>query len=329
VSHARAPITTQSVAACLALVVALTLLAGCGDDDRSTDAPAPAEAGPPSPQPQPEPTTPPPAAETPAPAAPPPPPATLPLSWTAAGAFIWHETDVDPGLLGRQLRENGFGWAVVFLHDGLVEDPVEADWVRRFREASGLPVGGWGVLRTEPEAEVQLAHGLLAMYGLDFYVADAEAEYEYSGPDGFDPGRFGRSQRFVTTFRSLRPDFPAALSSYCRPDRHDLDWKAWAAAGFAFMPQAYVNDFGPEVAPAACAAAARGSFEPANVHPTIGMYEGQQSAPAAADYVPLLESAGTVGFSVYLAETRMPESEWQLLGRAVTEGGLALSHAPA
>ena len=85
-------------------------------------------------------------------------------SWRGAGAFVWHETDVSPESLGFQLRENGFSWVAVRIHDGLAADPVEGDWVRRFRAASGLRVGGWGVLRAEPEREADLAHRLLDHY---------------------------------------------------------------------------------------------------------------------------------------------------------------------
>jgi hypothetical protein len=245
------------------------------------------------------------------------------MSWAAAGAFVWHETDVDPELLGRDLREAGFGWVAVFLHDGAADDPVESDWVTRFRRVSGLPVGGWGVLRTQPAEEAALADRLLTRYGLDFYVANAETDYEYSGANGMDPARFERSRAFATAFRALRPGFPAALSSYCRPDMHDLDWAAWRAAGFVFLPQAYVNDFGVDAAPAACVRAAAPVFGAGNVHPTIGMHPGARRALTGAGYARLLRRARTVGFSVYLAETRMDDREWQSLGAAIDALGIA------
>ncbi len=280
----------------------------------TTVAPPPVTTAPPPPttttSPQPEPT--------------PPPPSSVPFSWSSAGAFVWHETDVEPTLLGRVMRESGFGWVAVRLHDGLSEDPVEADWVYRFRLASGLPVGGWGVLRTDPAGEAALASTLVERYGLDFYVANPEVEYEFSGTDGPSGERSGRSARFVQAFRASRPaPFPVGVSSYCRPDRHDIDWSAWRHAGFSFLPQAYVNDVGPEVAPAACVAGARGVFPPADIHPTIGMHVGRQSTLDVATYVELLVQAGTVGFSVYLAETRMTDADWRTLGTAIVARGIA------
>ena len=138
-----------------------------------------------------------------------------------------------------------------------------------------------------------------------------------------DPARFERSRAFATAFRALRTGFPAALSSYCRPDMHDLDWAAWHAAGFVFLPQAYVNDFGADAAPAACVRAAAPVFGAGNVHPTIGMYPGARHPLTGAGYARLLRRAGTVGFSVYLAETRMDDREWQSLGAAIDALGIA------
>ena len=240
-------------------------------------------------------------------------------SWRGAGAFVWHETDVSPESLGFQLRENGFSWVAVRIHDGLAADPVEGDWVRRFRAASGLRVGGWGVLRAEPEREADLAHRLLDHYSLDFYIANPEAEYKFSSDDGSSGERFGRSRRYVRAFRVLEPDIPAAISSYCRADTQDIDWRVWNDSRFVFLPQAYVNDFGGATSPAACAEGAA-EFFPANaVHPTVGVYTGQEGGTSPERYASLLDEAGTVGFSVYLAETRMHAEQWRAFGEAIAE----------
>jgi hypothetical protein len=281
-----------------------------------TSQPAPASAPPPSPAPTP----------TPDPPQPAPDPTPIDVGaelWQTAGAFVWHETAVDPEQLGRELRDNGFGWVALQLHDGTTANTLEADWIRRFRDASGLPVGGWGVLRTEPEAEAKLASSLLERYSLGFYIADAEAEYKYSGDDGTSGIRYARSEEFADAFRSLRPDLPAAVSSYCRADREDIDWRAWASAGFDFMPQAYVNDLGDYATPAACANGAASFFPAGAVHPTIGMYPGHVDATSATTYANLLEAAQTVGFSVYLAETHMDPVAWNVLGQAIDDLGIA------
>jgi hypothetical protein len=303
------------------VVCAAALAAGCGGGGHhgGAEAPPPTETTTVT-EPPPETTTATTQTETTTETLPPP---SRPMSWQSAGAFVWHETDIDPGILGAELRDNGFGWVAVFLHEGTTEDPIEADWVRRFRLASGLPVGGWGVLRSRPVAEATLADSLVRRYGLDFYIANAEADYEYSGPGGFDGTRFKRSRRFVDAFRALQPSLPAGLSSYCRADMHDIDWPVWQQAGFVFLPQAYVNDLGAQATPAACARGARGFFAAEAVHPTIGMHPGARGSLTAEAYAPLLARAGTVGFSVYLAETRMPPEEWQALGAAITRLAIA------
>lgn len=310
----------RRLATLIALLAALiALAAGCGDSEQAepaSDQPPAATATPAEPAP----TEPTPTAPTPTEPLPPP---TRPMSWTSAGAFVWHENDIDPGLLAAELESNGFGWVAVFLHEGTTEDPVEADWVRRFRLAGGLPVGGWGVLRTAPRLEAALAQELVGRYGLDFYIANAEAEYELSGVDGLDGRRHARSRRFVQAFRDLAPALPAGVSSYCRADMHDIDWAAWRAGGFVFLPQAYANDFGGAAAPDICAKGALAFFPLSSVHPTIGMYPGQARSPAAAEYVPALARAGTTGFSVYLAETRMTSDEWRALGQAISERAIA------
>lgn len=296
-------------------------------------APSPPPA-PPAPPPSPpavgEPTSPSPGASSPESPSRPPPPASdrrgRPgrAGWEGAGAFVWHETDVAPETLASELRDNGFSWVAVLLHDGAALDPVEGEWVSRFRAAApDLAVGGWGVLRDDPEREAELAHRLVARHGVDFYIANAEAEYKLTSDDGQSAERFGRSQRFVAAFRALDPALPAAVSSYCRADTQDLDWDAWRRAGFAFLPQAYVNDFGNAASPAACAAAAAGFFRAEAVHPTVGTYRGQNGAPSPERYASLLAEAGTVGFSVYLAETRMDAHAWHVLGDAIATLGIA------
>jgi len=315
--------TVEQVRRALALVLlGVTLLLGaCGGDGHEAATPPTATEPPAEPEPVPQPPPAPPVPPSPVP------PPTVRMSWSSAGAFVWHETDVSPEALGKELRAAGFGWVALRIHDGVTQDPVAADWVLRFRRASGLPVGGWGVLRERPAEEAALADELLARHSLDFYIADAEAEYGYTGPDGQSGDRFGRSRAFVEAFRRLRADLPAGLSSYCRPDHHDLDWGAWRAGGFVFLPQAYVNDFGGDAAPAVCAQAARSVFG-SDVHPTIGTYPGVTSTVRPERYARLLARAGTVGFSVYLAETGMTGGEWRVLGNSIGVGGIALVPVP-
>lgn len=245
------------------------------------------------------------------------------MSWQAAGAFVWQTTHVDPAVLGTQMRRAGFGWVAVLLADGAREQPLDREWVRRFRAASGLPVGGWTVLREAPEREARLAARLVRAFDLDFHVANAELEYAYTNDGAWSAERYGRSARFVRAFRRAKPRLPAALSSYCRPDQHDLDWRAWGARDFAFLPQAYVNEFGAAVRPAMCAAAASAYFPTAAVHPTVGAWRGARGHVAPWRYTRLLAAAGTTGFSVYLAENGMNVARWRAYAAAMSRHAIA------
>jgi hypothetical protein len=247
-------------------------------------------------------TAPPPTTTAPPPA---PPPPKIAMSWENAGAIIVHTHDADPTLLGQELRSAGFGWAAIFLGSNGNVEPIDPEWVLRFVLASGLPVGGWTTLGTNPQADASFAVGLLKQNGLSFYIADAEAT---------DPGQPRRSQAFVDAFRAAEPTMPAALSSLC--DAQGVGLQPWASAGFAFLPQAYVNDFGTNVAPAVCVSTAS-PFPASEVHPTVGSYHGQKGWVSVQRYIRLLHEAGTTGFSVYPAETQMTEQDWQAYGNAI------------
>jgi len=241
-----------------------------------------------------------------------PPPARVPMSWNNAGAFVVHTHDVDPTWLGQQLRSAGFGWVAVFLGSAGQATPPDPEWVYRFIVASGLPVGGWTTLAGYPHADAGFAVTQLKKYGLTFYIANAEASYQ---------GKAGASQAFVSRFRQLEPTMTAGLSSLC--DASGIGLVPWASAGFAFLPQAYVNDFGGNVSPATCVHAASAFFPLSAIHPTVGSYHGQKGWVAAQRYVQLLSEAGTTGFSVYNAETNMTAESWQAYGQAIKASRIA------
>jgi len=179
-------------------------------------------------------------------------PPRIAMSWQTAGGLVYDAQAVDPTVLGNEMRAAGFGWVAVRIADGTTVIAPSPQWISLFRAASGLPVGGWSVLRDRPVQEAQLASSLIAQDGLDFYIANAEQEYAYTIGTDSSPDRFARSRAFVTAFRAAEPTLRAGLSSYCRPDGQDIDWGTWAKAGFAFLPQAYVGDLGPSGEPATC-----------------------------------------------------------------------------
>jgi hypothetical protein len=251
--------------------------------------------------------TPPPApTSAPATTTPPPPPTPVPMSWSDAGAIIVDMTAANPEWLGRIMRSSGFGWVALPLGGPGTLTPPPAGWAQRFQAVSGLPVGGWSVLGDNPAQDAADVVQQLQSDGLSFYIADAEAPYN---------GHTDRSAAFVGAFRALEPTLPAALSSFC--DAAGVGLASWATAGFAFLPQAYANDFGAAAAPAACVRAAAGFFPRARIHPTVACYQGQQGYVTPEQFAQLLAEAGTQGFSVFPAETLVNPDDWKTYAQAI------------
>jgi hypothetical protein len=254
-------------------------------------------------------------------------PATQPppvaLSWQGAGAIVVHIGDIGPTELGKTLRAAGFDWVAVFLGGPGEPSPPQPGDLYRLELASGLPVGGWSVLGDDPAADAATAVQLVTQDHLAFYIADAEAPYGYTDGSSTSSTRYARSKIFVDAFRAAEPTLPAGVSSYCRPDQHDLDWGAWAKAGFVFLPQAYVNDFGAKVAPAECVRGAAQWFPASDVHPTVASYAGTRGIVTASRFAELLAQAHTTGFSIYPAEVGMTPADWQTYAHAIATLGIA------
>jgi hypothetical protein len=221
------------------------------------------------------------------------------MSWESAGGLVVQADQFDPVVAAEAARANGFGWIALQIADGETALPSPANWVARFRGVSGIPVGGWSVLRDHPVAEARLAGMLLEQDQLDFYIANAEQEYAYTNGAEHSLAHAHRSGEFIAAFRAVEPTMTAALVSFCRPDENDLDWKAWADAGFAFLPEAYVDQLGANGTPAACTTAATQWFPRSSIHPVLGIFSGPIPTPTPTEYAAQLAQAGTTGFSLF------------------------------
>lgn len=248
--------------------------------------------------------------------------------WKEPGMWVWN-ADAFPGPVAvEKLKANGVKWVALQIGDGTTLNSqalhqLECGFMDQMR-AAGIKVGFWGVNRKDPEGEARLMAEQVKKYGADFYIANAEMEYKYTGPDGKpDPEAYGRSQRFVEAFRKELPDVAAGLSSYGRADMADIDWKVWRDAGFDWLPQAYLNDFDTCDPKLAVDGAVKAGWPKDRVHPTIGVWGGGQTRQVpVAEYAERLRAAGSVGFSSYLAE-QTPESEWPAIGEMIRRGDIS------
>jgi hypothetical protein len=290
-----------------------------------------------------------------------------PEVWSMAGVLVYDPKTFAPETFGPILAQNHFGWVALQVVDGTTEkwpcaaEPCGTDTARGFIEAwrSHVPwVGVWGVNRANAdqasvEHEAHIVVDLLAGYDaaaayVDFYIADAEAEYEYSKCGGC----VSASDWWSARFRSARPQgtFEAALSSYGRTDLADVYWMSWRDRGFHFLPQTYWNDpnqgaaFAPavgvdyaQVCPGSRSAGAKaldcaGSptdcpcWASETLHPTIGV--GWGSPPSDEEYVASLVAAtqqyGTLGFSIFEGQyVPAASTTWATLGQAIAQDGIA------
>jgi hypothetical protein len=221
-----------------------------------------------------------------------------PNLFAGAGVFLDNPGNL-PGPWGlvTALEANHFTWIAFHVNNGLVQSDIPSDWIEVFRE-HGIAVGGWGYEDGKPLIEAVLADLAVRRYGLDFFIADAESQYEQTKK----LHGWGRSKVFVDTFRSLQPTLPAALTTYgaaTAPWVLPIDYASWRNAGFDLLPQAYYNQFPKSYRPDMTVAhSLRAGWPLDRVHPVLGVYRKYP----AANYVPLLAGLGTRGFSVFLAD---------------------------
>jgi hypothetical protein len=242
------------------------------------------------------------------------PPANL---FDGAGVFLDNPGNLPgPWDLAAELEANHFTWIAFHVNNGLLQKAVPLDWLDVFR-AHGIAVGGWGYEDARPRLEAMIADIAVREYGLQFYIADAESQYEQTKK----LHGWSRSSAFVAAFRALQPDLPAALTTYgaaTAPFVLPIDYAAWRDAGFQLLPQAYYNQFPKAYRPDMTVAhSLRAGWSLDQVHPVLGVYRQY----AAANYLPLMAGLGTRGFSVFLADQATAADYAALEPLAAASGG--------
>lgn len=185
------------------------------------------------------------------------------------GIWIWEADKNDPDSFCARLRAHGYGWVVVKAHDGMhpFNDSRRIEAWRNACIKHRLRFGVWGyVYDRDPQGQAQQAINLVNRYHAEFYVGDAEKEFERAtGPV---------SHEFCESFRRGHPRLPAALSTFGRIDLHTgIDFAAWRDHGFDLMPQAYECD-SSLLAPSLCINAALRIWSRNRIYPTLGTYQG-------------------------------------------------------
>ena len=216
-----------------------------------------------------------------------------------AGVFIDNVGNFPgPAGLATELEKAHFSWVAFHAHNGSwASYGVNPDWVAVMR-AHGLKVGLWGWEDGAPWLAAQLAAFEVRISGADFYIADAEWDYLRARHSA----AWYRSKIFATTFRRYEPTLPAALTTFGAADAPwvlPIDFASWRNNDFDLLPQAYYNQFPKVDRPDLTVAhAKRAGWPVSRVHPVVGVYHHYP----AARYVPLLQAAGTTGYSVFVGD---------------------------
>jgi hypothetical protein len=201
-------------------------------------------------------------------------PAPASSSRRVTGLWVYQSPDVvsvppDPQSVVARATQFGLGWVTAQAFIGA--DLLDTEWLhamRRVTTAHGVRLGVHGRIgkpHPQPDAEAQTVSDAIQRARADFVIVDAEDEYESAPP--------GTSKRFVQAYRRLRPRFKSYFSSFGRPSLHaGLDWKAWADADFAGMPQAYENLNAAKLRPSDCVDDWAQLFQRRDMRPTLGCF---------------------------------------------------------
>lgn len=237
------------------------------------------------------------------------------------GVLVTVVGNVSPEVLGAQLRANGFKWCACKIHDGSRIDNQEqfgnVNWHSRMKNM-GISCGAWGPVRTDPTFEASIVTNLVRKYNFDFYIADAEYEYEYTNDGRQDAARFQRSQTFLSSLDMAGK--PLGMTTFGILADHDIWYKPWYDAGAHVLPEAYPSMTRQTVAMALAGRVLKNpqhdgfkEWPRDRVHPMISTEEGNYGRVSAADYVVMLRTAKVWDYSIFTAEQVRPD-EWAVYG---------------
>ena len=237
-------------------------------------------------------------------------------SHRVTGLWVYQSPDLvkpppDPTAVATLAARHGLTWLSAQAFAGT--QVLDTDWLHKMRQATtkaGLHLAVHGYIgrpQPRPETEAEAVSDAIRRAQADFAIVDAEDEYEKAPP--------GTSKRFAVAYRQLRPHFHSYFSSFGRPSLHgDLDWKAWASAGFAGMPQAYQNLNPAFLRPSSCVDDWAQFFVRSDLRPTLGCFaEGGHGRLTTAQLVQSVREVPSLRFNVYRHGT-VTDTELTALG---------------
>jgi hypothetical protein len=161
--------------------------------------------------------------------------------WSGKHMWVWTISATMNGDVNRiiaKLKEIGARGVIVKAHDAGNIWPQFRNTLQAFKNA-GFLVGAWGyVYGNDVQAEFNAANDAITA-GADWYVIDAEAEYE---------GKQAQATQFGQLLRQAHPDFPIGYAPFPFPQYH----KSYPYAEFSkfcnvVLPQVYWGELVPTV----------------------------------------------------------------------------------
>lgn len=163
--------------------------------------------------------------------------------WDGNWLWLWVKDEVlggDAEKIADEALKLGVAGVLVKAHDGR----ASAGFLEQFKElvgplkSRGLRVAAWGYLYgNSPDEEAALAAEALRL-GADFYVADAEAEFERQGMDE-------AAERFFSALLAKARGGVVGFTSFALGNLHPrFPWSVFARACNVAFPQAYWRTMG-------------------------------------------------------------------------------------
>lgn len=162
-------------------------------------------------------------------------------AWYGKHMWVWSIASTCSGDLDAiitKARDIGASGVIVKSHDGSNVWDQFASTVGTLR-ASGLTVGAWGYHYGD-DVEGEAAAAIKSIEaGADWYIIDAEIEYE---------GKHDQAKQLGEKLRAIYPNFPIGYSSFPFADLHpDFPYAEFSSFCNVALPQVYWGELAPTV----------------------------------------------------------------------------------
>jgi len=169
--------------------------------------------------------------------------------WDGNWLWIWQASAIgNVNYIRDKAKEMGLDGVLVKAHDGDLSTGPSRTYMKQFKEIitpfkdAGLRVAAWGYLYGyNPQGEADAAVEAIRA-GADWYVIDAEIEFEPSHRP--EKENIKKAKEFCAALNEKYPDIPKGFTSFAIPQYHPLPYHIFAEYVDVMMPQVYWHAIG-------------------------------------------------------------------------------------